>query len=74
MSGAEAQKPLFIEHFGQMSQFTRFVAFWPDVAIYTLCRILLKCRDLRIFPGKNIGSQAPKTAPLLAELINPTIV
>ena len=46
MSGAEAQKPLFIEHFGQMSRFTRFVAFG------------LKCRDLRVLPGqKKIGAK-----------------
>ena len=33
--------------FDKMSQLTRFVAFWPNVAIYALCRILLKCHNLR---------------------------
>ena len=50
-----------------LSLFTHFVTFWRNVVIYALCRILVKCRDLRIFPGKKIrmakklGSQAPKT-------------
>ena len=28
--------------------------FWWNVIIYAFCRILVKCRDLRIFPGKKI--------------------
>ena len=35
------------------SRFTHFLVFWLDLAIYALCRILMKCRDLRIFPGTN---------------------
>ena len=40
--------------FGQMSRFTRIVSHFSwNVAIYALCRILLKCRDLRVLPGTN---------------------
>ena len=39
---------IILSHFGEMS--------W-----YTLWRILVKCRDLRIFPGKKLRSQEPKT-------------
>ena len=35
-----------LSHFGQMSRFTRFVAFGWNVAIYALCCIWLKCCDL----------------------------
>ena len=35
------------------SRFTHFLVLWLDLAIYALCRILMKCRDLRIFPGTN---------------------
>ena len=43
-----------------MSLFTHFVAFFRNVLIYALCRILVKCRDLRIFPGKKISIPGTK--------------
>ena len=43
---------LLMANLAKMSLFTHLVAFWRNVVIYALCRILVKCRDLRIFPGK----------------------
>ena len=34
-------------YISEMTQCTCFVTFWSNVAIYALCRIWLKCRDLR---------------------------
>jgi len=45
---------LLMANLAKMSLFTHLVAFWRNVVIYALCRILVKCRDLRIFPGKKI--------------------
>ena len=43
----------FVNKFCQIGHNLRiFVAFWWNIVIYALCRILVKCRDLRIFPGK----------------------
>ena len=42
-----------LSNVGTMLPFTHFVVFWLNLAIYALCRILMKCRDLRIFPGTN---------------------
>ena len=43
----------FVDKFCQIGHNLRiFVAFWWNIVIYALCRILVKCRDLRIFPGK----------------------
>ena len=49
------------------SRFTHFLVFWLDLAIYALCRILMKCRDLRIFPGTNYRFPGTKnfSTPLL---------
>ena len=45
----------FVDKFCQIGHNLRiFVAFWWNIVIYALCRILVKCRDLRIFPGKKI--------------------
>ena len=46
---------LLLANLAKMSLFTHFVAFWRNVVIYA------RCGDLRIFPGKKLGSQAPKT-------------
>ena len=51
------------------SRFTHFLVFWLDLAIYALCRILMKCRDLRIFPGTNYRFPGTKnfSTPLLGK-------
>ena len=51
------------------SRFTHFLVFWLDLAIYALCRILMKCRDLRTFPGTNYRFPGTKnfSTPLLQE-------
>ena len=45
-----------------------FVAFWWNIVIYALCRILVKCSDLRIFPSKKFRIPGTKNyyAALLA--------
>ena len=52
------------------SRFTHFLVFWLDLAIYALCRILMKCRDLRIFPGTNYRFPGTKnfSTPLPSKL------
>ena len=54
------------------SRFTHFLVFWLDLAIYALCRILMKCRDLRIFPGTNYRFPGTKnfSTPLLLSTTN----
>ena len=43
----------FVDKFCQIGHNLRiFVAFWWNIVIYALCRILVKCSDLRIFPSK----------------------
>ena len=41
------QKFHILFYISEMTQCTCFVTFWSNVAIYALCRIWLKCRDLR---------------------------
>ena len=52
------------------SRFTHFLVFWLDLAIYALCRILMKCRDLRKFPGTNYRFPGTKnfSTPLAVKL------
>ena len=52
------------------SRFTHFLVFWLDLAIYALCRILMKCSDLRIFPGTNYRFPGTKnfSTPLTVKL------
>ena len=60
---------LLLANLAKMSLFTHLVAFWRNVVIYALCRILVKCCDLRIFPGKKIRIPGTKNyyAGLLTE-------
>ena len=38
-----------LTHVGKMLRFTRFYAYWQNVAIYALLRMLAKCHDLGAF-------------------------
>ena len=60
---------LLLANLAKMSLFTHFVAFWRNVVIYALCRILIKCRDLRIFPGKKM--RIPGTKNYYGGLVGP---
>ena len=52
------------------SQFTHFLVFWLDLAIYALCRILMKCRDLRTFPGTNYRFPGTKNFSTPLAMVN----